>query len=64
MITGPGASQRVIGRTVKHGGRHAIVRSRTKVAADFTLLAAAVNLARFGVLGLDRQQAGWAISTA
>jgi len=36
----------------KHGGRRARVRGQTKVAADFSLLAAAVNLARFGVLGL------------
>jgi len=38
----------------RHGGRRARVRGRTKVAADFSLLAAAVNLARFGVLGLTR----------
>ncbi len=48
----------------KHGGRHARVRGRRKVAADFTSLAAAVNLARFSVLGLDRQPAGQVISTA
>ena len=48
----------------KHGGRHARVRGSTKVAADFSLLAAAVNLARFAVLGLDRQPAGWALSTS
>jgi hypothetical protein len=48
----------------KHGGRHARVRGQTKIAADFSLLAAAVNLARLGVLGLDRRPAGWAISTA
>ncbi len=38
----------------RHGGRRARVRGQTKVAADFSLLAAAVNLARFGVLGLTR----------
>jgi len=38
----------------RHGGRRARVRGQTKVAIDFSLLAAAVNLARFGVLGLNR----------
>jgi hypothetical protein len=36
----------------RHGGRRARVRGLAKVAADFSLLAAAVNLARLGVLGL------------
>ncbi len=36
----------------RHGGRRVRVRGRVKVAADFNLLAAAVNLARLGVLGL------------
>jgi hypothetical protein len=35
----------------KHGGRQARVRGLAKVAADFALLAAAVNLARLGKLG-------------
>ena len=48
----------------KHGGRRARVRGSTKVAADFSLLAAAVNLARFAVLRLDRQPGGWALSTS
>ena len=48
----------------KHGGRHARVRGSTKVTADFSLLAAAVNLARFAVLGLERQPSGWALSTS
>jgi hypothetical protein len=48
----------------KHGGRRARVRGSTKVAADFSLLAAAVNLARFGVLGLTREPAGWALPTS
>jgi hypothetical protein len=34
----------------KHGGRRARVRGRTKVNADFSLLAAAVTIARLGVL--------------
>jgi hypothetical protein len=36
----------------RHGGRHARMRGRTKIAADFSLLAAAVNLARLGVLAI------------
>ncbi len=47
----------------KHGGRRARVRGRDKVAADFSLLAAAVNLARLGVLkigGLSRPE--WAVA--
>jgi hypothetical protein len=36
----------------RHGGRRVRVRGLAKVAADFNLLAAAVNLARLGVLGL------------
>ena len=51
--------ERKIGHLMRrrHGGRRARVRGTTKVAADFSLLAAAVNLARLGVLGL-RQAAG------
>src|SRR5512132_2055118 len=37
----------------RHGGRRVRVRGLAKVAADFNLLAAAVNLARLGVLGLS-----------
>jgi len=47
----------------KHGGRHARVRGKTKVTADFSLLAAAVNLARFAVLGLEHRPDGWALNT-
>ena len=47
-----------------HGGRHARVRGTPKVAADFQLLAAAVNLARLAVLGLTRQPDGWALTTS
>ncbi|WP_338673703.1 IS1182 family transposase [Streptomyces sp. SCSIO 30461] len=36
----------------RHGGRRARVRGRAKIAADFSLLAAAVNVARLGVLGI------------
>ena len=48
----------------KHGGRHARVRGTPKLTADFSLLAAAVNLARFGMLGLTRQPGGWVLSTS
>jgi adenine-specific DNA glycosylase len=45
----------------RHGGRRVRVRGLAKVAADFSLLAAAVNLARLGVLGLQWTPAdGWA----
>jgi len=47
----------------RHGGRRARVRGQTKVGADFALLAASVNLARFGVLGLTRVAGpGWAVA--
>ena len=45
----------------RHGGRRARVRGQTKIAADFALLAAAVNLARLAVLGLHTHPAGWAV---
>ena len=47
----------------RHGGRRARVRGRPKVAADFALLAAAVNLARLAVLGLVRSGPAWATRT-
>jgi Transposase DDE domain len=49
----------------KHGGRRARVRGGDKVAADFSLLAAAVNLTRLGALkiaGIARPE--WAGATA
>jgi hypothetical protein len=46
----------------RHGGRRARVRGLVKVAADFTLLAAAVNLARLGVLGAAYRNGSWAVS--
>jgi Transposase DDE domain/Transposase domain (DUF772) len=58
--------ERKIGHLMRrrHGGRRARVRGQTKVAADFSLLAAAVNLARFGVLGLTRASGPrWAVAT-
>jgi hypothetical protein len=47
----------------KHGGRRARVRDQTKVDADFSLLAGAVNLARLAVLGLTHNGAAWTAAT-
>jgi hypothetical protein len=47
----------------RHGGRRARMRGRDKIAADFSLLAAAVNLARFGVLQIVSTGSGnWAVA--
>ena len=47
----------------RHGARRARMRGRTKIAADFNLLAAAVNLARLGVLAIRSTGAGtWAVA--
>lgn len=46
----------------RHGGRRARMRGRHRVAADFTLLAAAVNLARLATLGLTHTPHGWALN--
>ena len=43
----------------RHGGRRARVRGKPKVAADFALLAAGVNLARLAVLGTISQHGAW-----
>jgi hypothetical protein len=48
----------------KHGGRRARVRGRIKVDADFRLLAAAANLARLAVLGLQYTPTNGWIATA
>jgi hypothetical protein len=48
----------------RHGGRRARMRGRTRIAADFTLLAAAVNLARLATLGLTHTHRGWTVSPA
>jgi hypothetical protein len=45
----------------RHGGRRARVRGSPKVAADLSLLAAAVNLARLAVLGLVGHGGTWAV---
>ena len=47
----------------RHGGRRARVRGKAKVAADFALLAAAVNLARLGMLAVASSPGrGWAMA--
>jgi hypothetical protein len=58
--------ERKIGHLMRrrHGGRRARVRGLLKVAADFSLLAAAVNLARLGTLGLASTTDGWTAITA
>jgi hypothetical protein len=48
----------------RHGGRRARVRGLVKTAADFAMLAAAVNLARLGVLGVAYRNGAWAASGA
>ena len=45
----------------RHGGRRARVRGQIKVGADFSLLAAAVNLARLAVLGLISVGGSWSV---
>lgn len=58
--------ERKIGHLMRrrHGGRRARVRGLAKVAADFSLLAAAINLARLGALGINRKAGEWAMTTA
>lgn len=48
----------------RHGGRQARVRGRLKVGADFSLLAAAVNLARLARLGITGSGGTWAVQPA
>ena len=58
--------ERKIGHLMRrrHGGRRARVRGTTKIAADFALLAAAVNLARLAVLAVASVPGpGWATAT-
>ena len=57
--------ERKIGHLMRrrHGGRRARVRGTTKIAADFALLAAAVNLARLSVLGVTATGGGsWLVA--
>ncbi len=51
--------ERKIGHLMRrrHGGRRARMRGTTKIGADFALLAAAVNLARLGILTATPQAA-------
>ncbi len=58
--------ERKIGHLMRrrHGGRRARVRGQTKVDADFNLLAAAHNLARLAVLGIQWTRAGWVAQAA
>lgn len=58
--------ERKIGHLMRrrHGGRRARVRGQPKVAADFSMLAAAVNLARLAVLGLTMVGGNWVAWTA
>jgi IS5 family transposase len=58
--------ERKIGHLMRrrHGGRRARVRGQTKVDADFNLLAAAQNLARFAVLGIQWTALGWMAEAA
>jgi hypothetical protein len=46
----------------RHGGRRARVRGIVRVDADFSLLAAANNLARLALLGLRSTPAGWSVA--
>ena len=48
----------------RHGGRRARMRGRTKIAADFKLLAAAVNLARLSVLAIRSTGPGTWVAAA
>jgi hypothetical protein len=48
----------------RHGGRRVRMRGLVRVRQDFTLLAAAVNLARLAVLELDWHAGRWQLTTA
>jgi hypothetical protein len=48
----------------RHGGRRARVRGLVRVAQDWRLLAAAVNLARLATLGVGHRQGGWTVAPA
>jgi hypothetical protein len=48
----------------RHGGRRARMRGTLRIAADFALLAAAVNLARLAKLGLAHGRGGWILNPA
>jgi transposase len=46
----------------RHGGRRARVRGLVRVAQDWRLLAAAVNLARLAAMGIGYRPGGWAVA--
>jgi hypothetical protein len=48
----------------RHGGRRARVRGLLRVAQDWRLLAAAVNLARLAALGVRHRPGGWVVAPA
>jgi hypothetical protein len=48
----------------RHGGRRARMRGTARIAADFALLAAAVNLTRLATLGLAHTRSGWTLNPA
>ena len=48
----------------RHGGRRARVRGLVRVAQDWRLLAAAVNLARLAALGVRHRPGGWVAAPA
>jgi hypothetical protein len=48
----------------RHGGRRAHVRGLVRVAQDWRLLAATVNLGRFAALGVRSRPGGWAVAAA
>jgi Transposase DDE domain/Transposase domain (DUF772) len=48
----------------RHGGRRARMRGTIRIAADFALLAAAVNLARLANLGLAHTHGAWTLNPA
>lgn len=43
----------------RHGGRRSRVRGKLRVGQDFSLLAAAVNLSRLAVLGVESRNGRW-----
>jgi len=48
----------------RHGGRRARMRGRSKIAADFSILAAAQNVLRLAVLGIRWNDGAWAVEGA
>lgn len=48
----------------RHGGRRARMRGRNRISADFTLLAAATNLARLATLQLTHHTDRWTLNPA